>query len=992
MTPERWRQIKDVLQEALERAPEQRSAFLEGVCSSDQLLRQEVESLLSSSDEVRSSFLRSSAVPVMLRRGTKLGEYEVQTLLGSGGMGEVYRARDLRLGRNVAIKVLPSFLSSDPDRLRRFEREAQAAAALSHPNILAVFQLGTYEGAPYLVSELLEGETVRQQMRRGLLPPRKSIDYAVQFAHGLAAAHDKGVVHRDLKPENLFLTNDGRIKILDFGLAKLVARPVGAGLPAQKGRPEGAPLQDTPTASIDPEALTEPGVVMGTVGYMAPEQVRGQEANHRADIFAFGTILYEMLTGKRAFERPTSADTMGAILSEDPPRLSQVVPNLSHALERIVHRCLEKSPELRFQSASDLAFALEAIPETAPPRDDFPSPAGSQGPPLQQPWRRALPWALAALGCAAFLITLGILWRATRFAPPTPIELGLSLPAAQQLNLADGPAAVLSPDGLRIAYVAEASAGKDQIYVRELDKPEATPLEGAVGRAPFFSPDGQWIGFSGAAGDLKRVSVFGGVPVTLWRGEVKRGGSWGEDGTIVFTPTLTDPLYRISVAGGEPVAVTHLDASRKEITHRWPQILPGGKAVLFTASSDNNNFDHAEVEAASLSTGQAKVLVENAYFGRYLPSGFLAYVSSGTLFAVPFDLKDLKVNGTAIPILPNIQADLTTGGAQLSFSQTGTATYLTGEAVSGQVTVVLMDRKGVASPLVQQPGEYFAPRFSPDGKQLALQVGVGNVWIYDLARGTMTPLTFTPAVCRNPVWTPDGKRIAFSHLSAGGLSSGISWMPSDGTGRMEPLTNEVVGRLYLYSWSPDGRILAFSQFSPKTGACCEIWALPLNPNGQPGQPKPLLGQGFSNVLTQPSFSPDGHWLAYTSNESGLPQVYVMPFPGPGGKWQISVLGGKFPGWSKAGHELFFTGLRNPAALVAVPYSVQGNSFQPGKPVTLFQGGFEARDPVPFYDVAPDGKHFAMLKAAGGKQTATTPPTIVVNWFTRVQQLVAAGQR
>ncbi|HYV31620.1 MAG TPA: hypothetical protein VEO53_11015, partial [Candidatus Binatia bacterium] len=646
------------------------------------------------------------------------------------------------------------------------------------------------------------------------------------------------------------------------------------------------------------------------------------------------------------------------------------LPELTPAsIRKLLRRCLEKDSKRRLQAIGEARIAIEeTLGGTADVvggrRDDFPSPTGSQRPPLQQSWRRALPWALAALGCAAFLITLGILWRATRSTPPAPIGLSLSLPVAQPLFRAEGPAVVLSPDGSRIAYVAEASAGKDQIYVRELDKPEATPLEGAVGRAPFFSPDGQWIGFSGADGDLKKVSVFGGAPVTLCRGEVKRGGSWGEDGTIVFEMAPDNLLYRISAAGGAPVAITHLDVGRKETTHRWPQILPGGRAVLFTASVDNNQFEHATVEAASLASGQAKVLIENAYFGRYLPCGFLAYVSSGTLFAVPFDLKDLKVNGTAIPILPNIQADLTTGGAQLSFSQTGIATYMTGEAVSGQVTVVLMDRKGVASPLVQRPGEYFTPRFSPDGKQLAMRVGNGNVWVYDLARGTMTPLTFSPAECRNPVWTPDGKRIAFSHLSAGGLSPGISWMPSDGTGRVEPLTNEGTGRQYPYSWSPDGRILAFIQFSPKTGACCKIWALPVNPNGQPGQPKPLLGQGSSNVLTQPSFSPDGHWLAYTSNESGLPQVYVMPFPGPGGKWQISVLGGKFPGWSKAGHELFFTGLRNPAALVAVPYSVQGNSFQPGKPVTLFQGGFESRDPTPFYDVAPDGKHFAMLKAAG----------------------------
>jgi Tol biopolymer transport system component len=907
-----------------------------------------------------------------LTSGTKLGPYEILAPLGAGGMGEVYRARDAKLGREVALKVLPAAMAGDAERMARFEREAQVLATLNHPNIAAIYGLEESGSVRALVMELVEGPTLAERIARSPVPLDEAMPIAQQIAEALEAAHERAIIHRDLKPANIKITPDGRVKVLDFGLAKALAA-------------EDSPsnISNSPTISI---AATQAGVILGTAAYMSPEQAKGKKVDRRADIWAFGCVYYEMLTRKKAFEGETTSDVLAAVIRAEPD-WNAVPADTPQAIRRLLMRCLQKDPKRRLR---DIGEARIAIEETLGGEPDV---GAVREPPLPQPaWRRALPWALSVLASAAFVITLGILWRATRSTPPVPIELSLSLPAAEPLVRANGPAVVLSPDGLRIAYVAEASAGKDQIYIRALDKPEATPLEGAVGSAPFFSPDGQWIGFVGTGGRLEKVSVFGGAPVELCDADARRGESWGEDGTIVFPPTVTSPLYRISAAGGTPAAVTHLDAGRKEITHRWPQILPGGEAVLFTASADNNNFEHADVEAASLASGQAKVLVENAYFGRYLRSGFLAYVSGGTLFAVPFDVKDLKVTGTAMPVLPNIQADLTTGSAQFSFSQTGTAIYMTGESVGSQVTVALFDRKGVASPLVQQPGDYFAPRISPDGKRLALQVGVGNVSVYDLARGTMTPLTFSPAECLNPVWTPDGKRIACSRLSAPGVGPGISWLPSDGTGSMEPLMKGSTTPQYATSWSPDGGTLAFVQFSAKTG-CCEIWTLPVNPNGQPGQPRPFLGQGSSNALTQPSFSPDGQWLAYSSNESGVPQVYVVPFPGPGGKRQISVSGGRFPRWSKAGHELFFINGNSPTSgLIAVPYGVQGNSFQPGKPVTLFQGGFERRDPYPAYDVAPDGKHFAMLQAAGGKQAALAPPTVVVNWFTRVEQLVAAGQK
>jgi Tol biopolymer transport system component len=932
--------------------------------------------------------------------GTKLGPYEILSPLGAGGMGEVYRARDTKLGREVALKVLPEAFAQDAERMARFQREAQVLASLNHPNIAAIYGLEESGGVRALVMELVEGPTLAElletrsskfEIRKPASIPVTSFDFrsssfdplpiAQQIAEALEYAHERGIIHRDLKPANIKITHDGAVKVLDFGLAKAL----DTGDPASN-------ISNSPTISI---AATQAGVILGTAAYMSPEQAKGKSVDRRADIWAFGCVFFEMLTGTKAFEGETTSDVLAAVIRAEPD-WNAVPPSTPASIRKLVQRCLQKDPKQRLQAVGEARIAIEetlsgdAVRPGLAPAMASDATRPPQGAALR---RRALPWTLAVVASAAFLITLGILWRATRLSPPGPIELSLSPPAAQPLFRADGPAVLLSPDGSRIAYVAEPSAGKTQIYVRDLDKPEATPLESAIGSSPFFSPDGQWIGFFAPDGGLKKVSVFGGAPVALCNADARRGGAWGEDGTIVFPPTVTSPLYRISAAGGAPVALTQLDAARKEITHRWPQILPGGKDVLFTASADNNNFERAFVGVASLVTGQTKVLIENAYFGRYLPSGYLAYVSGGTLFAVPFDVKELKVSGTAMPILPNIQGDLSNGGVQFSFSQTGTAAYMTGQAVSNQVTVVLRDRKGEASPLIQQPGDYFAPRFSPDGKQLALQVGTGNVWVYDLAQGTMTPLTFSPADCTNPTWTPDGKRIACSRRSAAGVGLGISWLPSDGTGSMEPLTKGSTVIQVPSSFSPDGRTLAFFQFSAKTGACCEIWTLPINPNGQPGQPQPFLGQDSGNAFRLPELSPDGHWMAYPSSESGTLQVYVVPFPGPGGKRQISVSRGGYPRWSRADHELFFIGGNGPAsALVAVPYTVQGNSFQPGKAAPLFEGGFERRDPYPIYDVAPDGKHFAVLQVAGGKQTTLAPPTVVVNWFARVQQLVSAGQK
>lgn len=901
-------------------------------------------------------------------------------------MGEVYRARDARLNRDVALKVLPEAFARDAERLARFRREAQVLASLNHPNIAAIYGFEDSGATHALVMELVEGPTLAERIKGGAIPSDEALPIAKQICEALEYAHERGIVHRDLKPANIKITNNDAVKILDFGLAK-----------ALEGDPASMDISSSPTIT---RMVTQAGIILGTAAYMSPEQAKGKSVDRRTDIWAFGCVLYEMLTGKMAFSGETVTDTLAAVIRGE-PEWTLLPASTPAAIRNLLQRCLKKDPRQRLQSIGDARIALEEILGGVAASEPSAALSGINAS-LQIPApvtvssknRERIAWiAVAVLAIVAAVFAAGYFLRAPQPANLTPIELSLDIPANQPLVTDNGPAVVLSPDGTRVAYVVHTD--HNQIYVRNLDNSEGSPLEGARGSTPFFSPDGQWIAFYSGDSKLKKVSVFGGAPVAICDAGAARGGSWGEDGTIVFTESYTMPLYRVSADGGTPVAVTHLDKSRNEVTHRWPQILPGGKEVLFTASPNNNDFGHAYVEAASLATGQAKVLVENAYFGRYLPSGYLTYISGGTLFAAPFDAEKLKLTGTAMPVLTNLQADLASGSAQISFARTGTAVYIAGATFTNQLTVGLFDSKGNATPLVKEPASYLNLRFSPDGKRLAVETGGNSVSVFDIARGTMTPITFAPSGCVAPVWTPDGKMITCTR-TANGL--GISWLSSDGTGSMKPLTSGNEGAFqYPTSWSPDGRTLAFYQFSSKTGGCCEIGTLQVSSAGQPSQPKILFGQGGANGDAYPEISPDGRWIAYDSNESGSPQIYVVPFSGAVGKWQVSVTGGLFPRWSKAGHELFFVGENNvstsAATMVGVPYTVDGNSFQPGKPEVLFQGGFEMTYPNPNYDVAPDGKHFAMLVAGGGNSSSTAAmPTVVINWFSHVAQLVSASQK
>ena len=901
--------------------------------------------------------------------GKRLGPYEILSAIGAGGMGEVYQAHDTKLGRDVAIKVLPEAFAHDPERLSRFQREAKMLAALNHSNIATIFGLEQFNSTSYLVMELVPGETLQQRIKReGAIPIDEALAIAKQISEALEAAHEKGIIHRDLKPANVKVTPEGKVKVLDFGLAK-----------AFEGDKSGSDPSNSPTLS---QAATLQGVILGTAAYMSPEQARGKSVDKRTDIWAFGCVLYELLTGKQAFHGEDITEILAAVVKSEPDwaALPAAMPGKGRDLLR---HCLQKDNRLRLRDAGDAQIEIQ---------DALTAPAvtvAATAAPTTRGWRGRVAWAAAGVFVlTAIAFAIGFVLRTPN--PPQQMRLIAEIGADASLYTAFGPSAILSPDGTRLAFLASGADQKRRIYVRSLDQLQATALSGTENATdPFFSPDGQWIGFF-ADGKLKKISVQGAAAVTLCDVANERGGSWGADGTIVFTPDLQVPLSKVSSAGGTPRPLTTLDKQTGEITQRWPQVLPGGKAVLFASGTHPSSYEDSDIVVYSMASGQRKTVQRGGSYARYLPSGYVVYIHEGALFAVPFDLKRLEVAGQPALILEGVVTAPTNGGAQFSFSETGNLVYVEGRAGGQNVSIYWMDHQGKFMPLRETPGFYYNLAFSPDGKRLALEIFDGkrrDIWVYEWERDGLTRLTFAGELNENPIWTPDGQRIAYSSQEKGGTIN-LWWIRADGAGDAQRLT-ESKSLHYAGSWRPDGKVLAFSQQSPGATAF-DILTLPIEGDEKsgwkPGDPKPFVNSAFSE--REPAFSPDGRWLAYESNESGSYEVYVRPFPGPGGKWQISTGGGVFPEWFRNGKELFY---RTPdSKIIVVTYTGSGDSFHADKPQLWSPGQFTDRGLGNLnFDLHPDGKRFAVLKAPGTGQTAAVNKlNFIFNFFEELRRRTA----
>ena len=892
--------------------------------------------------------------------GTRFGPYEILSAIGAGGMGEVYRARDTRLDRIVAIKVLPTHLAERSELRERFDREAKTVASLNHPHICTLHDIGHQDGIDYLVMEYLEGETLAQRLQKGALPLEQVLQFGIEISDALDKAHRKGVTHRDLKPGNIMLTKTGT-KLLDFGLAKL----------KQEATPANVPLSDLPTA-IDP--LTAQGTILGTLQYMAPEQLEGKEVDARTDIFAFGAVVYEMATGKKAFEGKTQASLIAKILETDPPPMSSLQPMTPPALDRVTRRCLAKELEKRWQTASDLREELKWIAETGSQIMSVPTVATKGSRALG---RRGLILSASILLLVAGLTGLAV-WN-LKPSPPQPVSrVTIMLPPGQQLaGLESGPAVALSPDGTLLGYVAR-QAGSQQIYLRAMDSLEAKPIPGTEGAVnPFFSPDGQWLGFF-ADGKLKKVSVSGGAALILGDALLPRGASWSSQGIIAFSPTTVVPLLRVSDAGGSPQALTRIE--KGESTHRWPEFLPGGKALLFAAGSTAINFTNARGAVQVVATGERRNLVPGVMGLRYSPSGHLVYAQGGGLMAVPFDPRRLAVRGTAVHVVEGVLQSPVSGAAQYSISTAGSLAYVPGGVQSAQTKLVWVSRNGAEQPVAAPAHTYVTPRISPDGREIGVTIMEQEslTWLYDLSRERMTRFTFEGNYNLIPVWTPDGKRIVFESNKEG--PPNLFWQLANGSSGLERLTTSDFVEA-PFSWSPDGQLLAFIELNATTGF--DIWVLRLSDR----KAQPFLRTRFNE--TAPRFSPDGRWLAYISDESGRFEIYVQPYPGPGGKWQISTEGGMEPVWNPNGRELFY---RNGDKMMDVDITTQPG-FAAGKPRMLFEGPYEP-PPVPIvnYDVSPDGQRFLMLKPAEQTQGALTQINVVLNWFEELKRRVPTGAK
>ncbi len=889
-----------------------------------------------------------------LSAGTRLGPYEILAPLGAGGMGEVYRAQDSRLGRVVAIKVLPSRVSDSALLRQRFEREARALSSLSHPHICTLYDIGHENDVDFLVMEYLEGETLAARLEKGPLPTQEVLRHAVEIADALDKAHRQGVVHRDLKPGNIMLTKSGA-KLLDFGLAK----------PAVKS---DSALTAMATQS---QPLTAEGTIVGTFQYMAPEQLLGKEADARSDIFAFAAVLYEMATGKKAFEGKTQASIIAAVLERDPTPITRLQPMAPPGLERLVKMSLAKDPDERWQTAHDVLLELHWIAEAG-------SQAGVPAPvTARRKSKERLTWAVWALLLLLTLLATAAYLRVV-FKPERAIR-SFVLPPEKSTFVFSGVYAgpvVISPDGHRLAYLARSSDGRSALWVRPLDAISAQPLAGTEEASdPFWSPDSRFIGFF-AGGKLKKIDASGGPPQTLCDASSGRGGSWNRDGVIIFSPAVSDPIYRVSAAGGLAVPVTKLVISRNENSHRWPYFLPDGKHFLFFmrcgSVEDNGTY------VGSLEGEEHKLVLRGDSNAIYAPPGYLLFVRDKTLMAQPFNARRLQLTGDPVPIAEHVAETAGIHRSVFAASEDGVLVYQAGAGASGW-QLIWFDRTGKQLGAVGQQAIYIAPRLSPDGQRIAVamvdpQSGNFDIWVDEFSRGVNTRLTFAPSIESVPVWSPDGSHIAYASNRKGVFH--IYQKAANGTGGEETVLETDADEVPV-SWSSDGRYLAYVRRAGEGKRRGSVWILPLFGDRKPF---PFLQSDFDQ--TAPQFAPEGKWLAYTSNESGRNEVYVVPFPKGGGKWQVSTSGGSQPSWRRDGKELFY--VASDDKLMAVDVKAKGPTLEISNLRQLFQTRMVSmRVLANSYDVSADGKRFLIV--AESEQRSSEPITLVVNWNAEVRK-------
>ena len=972
---ERWQRLEDVVQAALERPIGERLAFLDEACGGDEELRHEAASLIAR-DARAEGFLAAplgeiaakamtyspggSPQPDQPRNliGSRIGAYEIRARLGAGGMGEVYRAHDHSLHRDVAIKVLPATFSADAERLARFEREARLLASLSHPHIGAIYGLEGSGDLRALVLELIDGETLEARLKRGPLPAAQALTLAVQIAEALDHAHRRGVTHRDLKPANVMLTRTGA-KLLDFGLAKWSQRPSGyAGL-------SGGVAAKKPSGV---HSLTSEGAILGTLHYMAPEQLEGKDVDARADVFAFGAVLYEMLTGRKAFDGGSAAAVMAAVLNTEPPALGTIQSPAPPSLERVIRKCLAKDPDERWQTARDLADELKWIAEGSDPA----STPGAQ--------RRRL----VGLGQTAALVAIaGALaaWAGWSLAPsgeplaPRPVtRFAVQATAATQVVEFD-----LSPDGTAIAYTAQSPEGF-YLHIRRLDQFDDSEIPATVGaNSPLFSPDSQWVAFVSGRRLLK-VNVHSTATPILLSDNIGRwlnGATWLADGTIIFS-RQDHGLQRVSAEGGEPVAITALSQTPREFDHHSPTMLPGGKALLFTVHESSGRFN---VVVETLATAERKLLIESAYDARYVSSGHLVFAKDRTILAVPFDLQRLEVTGPQVTLVEPVGGERYDGSGGYRLSVNGTLVFLPERSIDGR-SLVWVDRNGAETPLPIPPRAFSSPTVSPNGRRLAFAIADGgrrDIWMYELSTEKLARLT-REGDNRTPIWTRDGQRLTYSSMR--GDAPELLWQPADGSGAPERLVSGDIS-LVPGSWSADGRVLVYTDGGTGPSDSRHIFAL-----SRDGERKPqrLLDAAVEQWLA--SLSPNGRWLAFTSVDTGRAEVYVSDFPSLASRHQISVEGGREPKWSRDGGELVY---RAGGRMFAVPVDTKGG-FSAGKPRVLFEGRFAVggMDVLGLdYDLAPDGR-FLMMKP-GPEEQAPRGLRVVLNWVDELARRVPKGQ-